>query len=247
MAICMLEALGTVESTNDEVRRRIEGGAVHGSAVWAEAQRRGRGRHGREWFSPEAQNLYLSVAIVRPECARFVGWIPLAVGLGAARAVEALTSVSPWLKWPNDLYLGNEKLGGVLCEGVARDGRLAAVGAGVGINVGTRADEVPERLCGVMTSLAMHEAEVPVQSLAERARVEIVSAVDTLLDGGVDAIRSAWLERDRLIGEKVLVSEHGGEFEAVAIGLGDDGALRIRLEDGAVRAVVAGDVSLRTS
>lgn len=153
-----LHLLGTTDSTNLRLRERSRpGGVPQGmgsfSVVVAEAQEAGRGREGRRWDSPAGGGLWISV-LLPPPPGGLPGVTPLAVGVAAAEAIEALlrdASVQVGLKWPNDLLLDGAKVGGILCEGIqgpgggAGRGRPAEAGgrtsgamgvvAGIGINL----------------------------------------------------------------------------------------------------------------
>lgn len=146
-----------VDSTNDLALSLATAGAPEGTSVLADAQRRGRGRRGHDWFSPPEAGLYLSV-VIRPDTAQ--GLLPmLTIGAGVAVA-EAVTTVSRLpveLKWPNDLVIGRpwRKMGGVLAEAASSGSRIDAVVIGIGINI--RPAVYPRELANRVTSL---EAEL---------------------------------------------------------------------------------------
>ena len=127
-----------VDSTNDIAIELAQAGASHGTAVLADAQRAGRGRRGRVWFSPPGAGVYLS-AVVRPPAAMAapLSLVTLAAGVATARAVAAATGLTSELKWPNDLVVGRpwRKLGGILCEAVGVGPSVDAIVLGVGLNL----------------------------------------------------------------------------------------------------------------
>ncbi len=135
-----VEVVGSVGSTNAVVAERARAGERAGLVVVAEQQTAGRGRLDRQWTSPPRAGLTLS-ALVRPDGpAADQSWLSLLTGLAVARAVREHAGVATALKWPNDVLVGGRKLCGVLAE-VAAPG---AVVLGLGLNVSTRADELPE-------------------------------------------------------------------------------------------------------
>src|SRR5690606_18841144 len=137
-------------STNADLAEAARQGAAEGTVLVAEVQSAGRGRLGRTWTAPPRAGLTFSVLLrptVRP--AR-QGWLMLLAGLAAASAIRRIAQVDVRLKWPNDLLVGERKLGGVLAERV--DG---AVVVGIGINVTLRPDELPVEQA---TSLAIEKA-----------------------------------------------------------------------------------------
>ena len=134
-----VEVLETTGSTNAVVAERARAGEPAGLVVVAEQQTAGRGRLDRQWTSPPRAGLTLS-ALVRPDGpAADHSWMSLLTGLAVARAVREQAGVDAVLKWPNDVLVGGHKLCGVLAE-VAAPG---AVVLGLGLNVTTRADELP--------------------------------------------------------------------------------------------------------
>lgn len=124
----MNEVIETCASTNNLARAFAEKGAPHGTWISALEQTAGRGRHGRSWLS-EKGGLYLSVVLVPPTGFGDLQWVPLAVAVGVC---DALQDPRVKIKWPNDLWIGPRKLGGILCEGSS--GAQPWIVAGIGIN-----------------------------------------------------------------------------------------------------------------
>src|SRR5690606_523786 len=138
-------------STSDVAMALAGAGAPHGTVVIARAQRQGRGRLGRRWYSPPGERLYLSL-LLRPALpAAAIPPITLAAGVAVAEAAAEL-GAAPRLKWPNDVLTAGGKLAGVLTETTSRGDRVEAAVVGVGVNV--RTAEFPPELRGVATSLA---------------------------------------------------------------------------------------------
>jgi BirA family biotin operon repressor/biotin-[acetyl-CoA-carboxylase] ligase len=124
-----------VESTQDLAHAVAEGGAPHGTALAARVQTRGRGTRGRQWRSGEG-GLWLSV-VLRPTEVAGVELLSLRIGLSLAETLarESESRVDPLLKWPNDLYLGDRKLGGILVEARWQGETPAWVAVGIGLNL----------------------------------------------------------------------------------------------------------------
>lgn len=221
-----LEVRDLVASTQDEVHAWGEAGRAHGSALLARAQSAGRGSRGREWASPRG-GLWLSV-LVRPRNAAAAEVLSLRTGLAVARVVEGLPGVPPVrIKWPNDLMLGDRKLGGILCEARWRGEAPAWVAVGVGLNV---ANELPTGLRQGATRLAEHTRPPDVERLA-RAIVEVLLPLaDAPAELGpgelLDFERRDWLRGRR------LRSPGAG----LAAGVTPGGALLVRGTDGMVEA-----------
>lgn len=126
-------AFDSVGSTMDAAHELARGGAEHGTVVLAGEQTTGRGRDRREWQSAPG-GVWLTL-VARDVDSRNIGVLPLRIGIAAAAALEALTPETIGLKWPNDLFLGDGKLGGVLVEARWRGERLDWAAVGIGINL----------------------------------------------------------------------------------------------------------------
>jgi BirA family biotin operon repressor/biotin-[acetyl-CoA-carboxylase] ligase len=231
-------------STNDRAIAWARAGAPHGAIVTADAQTAGRGRLGRTWNSPSGEELYVSM-ILRPGPGRHVGALGLAVGVGLR---DGLSSWVPWaqLKWPNDVLCAGRKLAGILCEARWEAGKPEIV-AGFGINVGRR--EFPGPLAETATSLARELPRPPERALVlARVLVTVERALDEFFAGGFAEIRDRYDPHCALRGQVVQVDLNDGTGKrtpARALGLDDDGALRVEpLDGGPSRRVESGDVWL---
>jgi BirA family biotin operon repressor/biotin-[acetyl-CoA-carboxylase] ligase len=226
-------------SSNDRAIAWLAEGAPDGALVTADAQTAGRGRLGRRWSSPPGRDLYASV-IVRPGLAPTgFGAVSLAVAVGLREGLLALfgarLSGTLALKWPNDLLLDGRKLAGILCESRWR-GREVELVIGFGINVHRERDEFEPELRARATSLALQ-----LEPEQRRGRAAILAAVLAQLElelerffaGGFAAIRSRYEPHCLVLGETIEVAEPSGRrFMAIAEGLDDDGALRVRPREG---------------
>ncbi len=226
-------------STNDVLRELAQEGAPAGATVLADHQSRGRGQRGRSWIAPRGQAVLMSV-LLRPALKRgdsMPAVIPVRVGLAAARALEAVTGLTLSLKWPNDLLVGEAKIGGVLCEGVMGADGFHAV-AGVGINVLQQPTDFPPALDPPAASLRI------LGSAAARSEVAgaVARALAGLGEGAARPLETAELQeyesRDILRGRQVTID---GAPAGVADGLAPDGALLVVSEIGTV-AVRGGTV-----
>jgi BirA family biotin operon repressor/biotin-[acetyl-CoA-carboxylase] ligase len=217
-----------VESTMDVLHLLAADGADAGTAVLAGEQYGGRGSRGRSWHSPPG-GLWLSV-LFRPSRPGGVEVMSLRVGLAVAEALDQLLPRPMKLKWPNDLILGDRKVGGILCEARWQGQKLEWVAVGVGMNV---QNAVPEDLRASATSLMDELPAITVE--------EVVPEV-------VAALRSLQLEADRLTASELSRFAqrdwlNGRDIRAPALGraagLRDDGALL-------VRSILGQDIPLRS-
>jgi BirA family biotin operon repressor/biotin-[acetyl-CoA-carboxylase] ligase len=236
-----IEYFDQVTSTNDVARDRARAGAAQFSVVLAGDQSAGRGRQGREWVSPPG-NLFLSV-VLRP-AARFPdgGLIPLAAGVAASEALEAF-GVRARLKWPNDLVVGDRKIGGLLAEATSGGEGLEIVVLGIGVNLSLDPAHGPEGLRDVATSVKVETGRTiaPEEAAAETlARVAVW--YHALAREGAATVLAAWRARSvPWWGRPVEVRSGQGLVRGVARGVDERGALLLDLEGGAQAALLSGE------
>jgi BirA family biotin operon repressor/biotin-[acetyl-CoA-carboxylase] ligase len=244
-----LEVAWTVDSTNTRLLERaapVEGADV----LLAERQTGGRGRRGRQWASPLAANLYLSLSrSFGGGLARLPG-LSLVAGVATAEALHALGFGAVRLKWPNDLVVesdGLRKLGGLLVEGGGEHAGPVRAVLGLGLNV---------RMPAVYGAV-IDQPWIDLATLAQGASVSRNMLVATLLAHWLPALAAfdaqgleGFLPRyaafDALAGRIVQIEAGGKTRNGVALGLASDGALRVRFDDGEQR-VHSGEVSVRTA
>ncbi|MFB6351087.1 MAG: biotin--[acetyl-CoA-carboxylase] ligase [Bradymonadaceae bacterium] len=243
----MIHLLQSTDSTNDLALEAARRGDDHGACWVADRQTAGRGRREiggerRSWFSPAGANLYMSV-LLRPDIAPAQATsLTLAAGVGIADAVVEQTDADVWLKWPNDLYIGERKLGGILTEAHTERGDLSGVVVGFGLNVNLAADAVPDELTSTMTSLQIATGRPwDRMSLVFAVRDGLLERCDAFAESGMEAIRQDLHAYDRAAGRRVELQRDGDRVEGVARGIGDDGQLVVDL-DGEDVDVMAGEV-----
>jgi BirA family transcriptional regulator, biotin operon repressor / biotin---[acetyl-CoA-carboxylase] ligase len=226
--------LAVTDSTNDRARELALAGAVSGTAVTAGEQTAGRGRHGRRWSAPPGSALLCSF-VLRPLEAHH-SLLPLAVPVAVCEAAEALAPVRCRVKWPNDVWLDERKLAGVLIE--ARPPDWAVIG--VGLNVAIADDEFPGDLRWPATSLG-HGATV------DGALAALRTALGEWLDRGPQDVIRAFTERDALRGRAVSWDGPAGEGRLAgrAEGIDERGNLVVQVDGGERVALGSGEVTLR--
>lgn len=235
-------------SSNTTLWKLAEEGAVHGTAVIALEQSGGRGRLGKTWQGTGAKGLYCSI-LVRPRLSpETYPQLTLASGLAVALALEALTGLSCQLKWPNDVYVGGRKCGGILTEASlgSRDERNRFAVIGVGVNVSAETEDFSLELLDKATSLFLQSGRAyDRQVIFEEVRRAILEQVERLVAQGLDAILTDWRERDFLLGrETAWLACDGKIVTGISLGPDDQGQLRVRDREGTVHAVLSGDVRL---
>ena len=246
-----VEVLPEVDSTNTRLLQRSGDSAP--CLLVAEHQTQGRGRMGRHWLSAAGASLTFSLGLPLAPL-RWEG-LSLAVGLALAQALEPLlTGQAPrlMLKWPNDLWLvsGNDgnsgrKVGGVLVETVLRGGQRYCV-VGVGLNVlppGTWATADAALIHGYACLQELSPGLQAPQALA-RVALPLALALQRFASNGFAPLLPDYAARDLLRGQAVTTSAMP-PLQGQALGVDDDGALRVRAADGVLHRVHSGEVSVR--
>jgi len=233
-------------STNFDLVAQARNGAPSGSVLVANFQSAGRGRQGRTWFAPPGTGVALSVLLhpVDVEPVRW-GWLPLLAGLGVAEGLQRYPGVPVWLKWPNDVLIGDGKVAGILAERIDSP-RGPAVVIGIGINVHSKAGDLPVPSA---TSLALQASDAALGG--PLSRTEVVRSCLTALGerylswqrGATDEeLANSYRALSATIGRRVRVELVGGRpMEGVATGVDSGGRLVVRT-DSRVQIVSAGDV-----
>ena len=239
--ICFRET----DSTNQVAFKLAEEGAEEGTVVVAEAQRRGKGRLGRRWESPAGVNLYCSIVLRPPILPIKAAQLTFLSTVAVARAIAATTSLRAFIKWPNDLLIDGRKVAGLLNEMSAETEKVNFVVLGIGVNINMHLVQFPAGLRHPATSLLL-EGNRPVSRLAfTQALLEALDALyDTYLLHGYGPVRDEWLARCNFIGRQVRISFQEKELGGTAEGIDENGALLVRLADGKIERVLAGDVTI---
>ncbi len=227
--------LRLTDSTNDRARELAEAGAPSGTIVTAAEQSAGRGRRGRVWSAPPGKALLYS-AILRPLELEHV-LLPLSVPVAACEAIESVAGVEARIKWPNDIWLDQAKVSGVLIE--ARPPEWAVIG--IGVNVAIDPDEFPGDLRWPATSIGTGATVAAV-------REAISAALGRWVEAPEAETLAAFRDRDALRGREV--SWEGAGIEAgsgTAAGVDERGNLIVELVGSEQVHLGSGEVSLRVS
>ena len=234
----------TTGSTNTDAKAEAEKGAPEGTLVVSERQETGRGRRGRQWFSPEGSNLYFTL-LLRPACAPDqASMLTLVMALAAAEAVRE-QGLDAGIKWPNDIVVSGKKVCGILTEMSAEPDFIHYVVIGTGINVNQ--SFFPEEIAETATSLRLEKGEriVRAQLLADVMKRFEAAYARFLETRDLSGIRADYerllLNKDR----PVRVLDPKGEYEGTAAGINDNGELLVTRQDGSMECVYAGEVSVR--
>lgn len=234
-----------VTSTQDVADKLARGGAEEGLVVIAEKQTSGRGRRGRTWSSPDKSGIYLSV-LLRPDLKPIhIIQIPLVAGVAVARAIQSITPLKPSIKWPNDIYIGNKKVAGILTEVNCDIDTVHYIVLGIGINVNTSTASFPKSIKTIATSISSeHKQKISRVSLLRQFLVEFEKVYIEFIAHGFSAIAPQWKNYNNTIGSHIKVSEGSKVITGKALDIDDDGFLIIESDDGEIKRIINADVSL---
>jgi len=233
----------SLSSTNDEVARQAALGADEGLCVVAAEQTAGRGRLQRPWLSPKNAGLYLSI-LLRPALDQH-SW-PLVTFVAALAVNDALLhccNLETDIKWPNDLLLNDRKLCGILAETIETSAGRALI-VGIGINV--KKNSFPVELESVATSVETEtgQAMAP-EELLEPLLGAFSKHYQTLQQaGGNENIVREVSARSSYASNKRICVNVDGNLLGTTRGLESDGSLRVETDDGEVKTIRAGDVTV---
>lgn len=236
--------LTSVDSTNNYVKEHSDI-LSDGHAVIANVQLSGRGRQGKSFYSPEGEGLYLSLLVKNPDTITdelFTAKISLAV----CRAIDRLTGTDNkggvGVKWVNDIYFGNKKLCGILCERFKSAMGNTYVVAGIGVNIKLTSGAVPKELRNTVTSLYdITKNTYNKFTLAALICEEFEKVFELDNEKAIDEYK----KRSIVIGREIRIVREEGDIRAAALDICDDGALLVRTEEGYTQKLCGGEISIR--
>lgn len=235
--IWRVEHFEEIESTNTWLAAQAKSGAPEGTVAYADFQSAGRGRLDRRWVSPPRTSLLCSILLRPPLSADELYLAVAAVALSARAALVRLCGVRPFLKWPNDLLVGEDKLAGLLGEVVQTSAGLAII-VGIGVNL---SDAGPD---GVRATSVRDASGV---TIAPRALLDIlleeIEPRRALLESveGRETLRGEYERALVTVGQSVRIELVNAVQSGIARGVDTSGQLLVEV-DGATMAFNAGDV-----
>ena len=234
-----------IESTNLIAKRLAVDGALEGTVVIAEEQTMGRGRLNREWISPPDSNILFSI-IFRPKFLfSQLFSLTMLTSLSLVKAIEKTTGLRPMIKWPNDVYIGRLKAGGILTEFNGEQDQINFVVVGVGLNVNFD-PSLTDGIGNIATSLS--------KELGEKiSRIKLLCAIlkeiekyySLIYKNELYKIHQEWSKYSLVTGKSVTITSFNSTEDGIAESVDADGSLIFRNLNGKRKKIVCGDVSLR--
>lgn len=240
--IASIEVVNVIDSTNQYIKQNIAK-LENGHLCLAEAQTAGKGRHGRKWVSPYGASLYMSMYWSFSAGYQAVNGVSLVIGLSIIKALNKLGIKDAGLKWPNDVYVQDRKLAGVLIEVEGQMGAACDCVIGVGLNV-----QLPEK------QLEIDQPWIDLQTAAGQSidrNALCVALINEMIDdllcfenNGLESFLSLWHQHNIYQNKPVKLLAGTQTIVGINKGVNDSGALLIE-SDGIIKAYHGGEISVR--
>lgn len=233
-----LHYLEVTTSTQDAARQIAEQGSQEGTAVMAARQEAGRGRLGRSWFSPQGG---LAVSIILKPSIEDLYLLPAISAVAIFRALQRI-GLNSSIKWPNDILVNGRKICGILIENILDGGKLKYAITGIGINVNFDIADCSQ-IADISTSLSnelgrnISVGETAVALFSELEKIYLQISDPPYIIG-------EWVRNMETIGRRISVSAGGCIFQGTARSINSAGNLIMALDDGTLKEIIAGDVTI---
>ncbi len=229
----------TIDSTNDEAKRRLAAGQTGDALIVADSQTAGRGRGGHSFYSPRT-GAYMTLILHPEQSLADTVCITLAAAVAVTRTIEALTDRKPQIKWVNDILLDGRKMAGILTEAVTgfEERRVESVIVGIGLNI--RTTDFPAEIRN--TAVALEPRGVTRSRLVAGIASRLVELTSDLAERSFLADYRA---HSVVLGRRVHFVQNGRLREAVAVAVDRDGGLVVEDEAGGRQTLRSGEVSVR--
>lgn len=243
-----LEVFKTVSSTNTVLKNAAEAGESEGKVIIAEEQTGGRGRMGREFYSPPDTGIYMSI-LLRPTITAMESlFITTAAAVAVARAIETVAGCTASIKWVNDIYCYGKKVCGILTEGALdlENGKLKYAVLGIGINVIPPKEDFPDELKKIATAIFKDNDYTAdgKSRLAAQVLNHFWSYYESLEQR---KFMEEYRRRSFILGKEINIIAGDVTKKAIALGIDDECRLIVREEDETINALSSGEVSIRTT
>ncbi|UDJ82331.1 bifunctional biotin--[acetyl-CoA-carboxylase] ligase/biotin operon repressor BirA [Kosakonia oryzae] len=239
-----ITVLPVIDSTNQYLLDRLN--ELHsGDACVAEYQQAGRGRRGRKWISPFGSNLYISMYWRLDQGPAAAIGLSLVIGIVMAEVLRDLGADQVRVKWPNDLYLQDRKLAGILVELTGKTGDAAQIVVGAGVNLMMRKAQA-EDISQSWINLQEAGVRIDRNMLAIRLVTELRIALKCFEQEGLAPFLSRWEKLDNFINRPVKLIIGEKEIVGISRGIDAQGALLLE-QDGVIKPWVGGEISLRSA
>lgn len=244
-ALGEIRCFDLIDSTNRWLLDQARQGRVHNHICIAGRQTSGTGRNDKPWLGG-SDNILLSAAHEFDLPPARLSGLSLAVGIAIVDALESLGVEGLLLKWPNDVYLDDGKLAGILIQslGASQAGQCVVVGIGVNIRIDARSRQAIGRPVAELSRVGLDVDQR--ERIIARILDELFSMFRRFAENGFESFMTRWDELDYLKGREVVLKQGDQRVCGHYLGVNQQGALRLRLENNHVREYYVGELSVRT-
>ncbi len=232
--------LKSVDSTNNEAKRMTANGFRENALIVANEQTKGRGRLGREFYSPKNTGIYMSFLLSTDVKISDAVQITTATAVAVVRAIESLTDLRPMIKWVNDVYLGNKKVCGILTEAVTdfETGLVQSLIIGIGINIST--EDFPDDIAGTAAS-------ININGLSRNKLVAAVANELIYICSNIEnkAYIKTYRDHSLIIGKSIDYYRNNIKYNAIAVDIDNNGGLIVKLPNGRTEVLNSGEITIR--
>lgn len=238
----------SVTSTNSLLKDMAKAGAPDGTVLIAEAQTSGRGRLGRSFHSPKDTGIYFSILLRPSMSANESLFLTTSAAVAVAKGIEDISNHKADIKWVNDVYISDRKVCGILTEGsINSTGNLDYAIVGIGINIYPPADNFPDDIKNIAGSVFNHYT-----SNTENEKEKLIASIldyftEYYLNFSDKAFFDEYKQRSFLLGRKIYIIENDIRIPATALDIDEECHLIVELEDGQIRELSSGEVSIKLS
>ncbi|ADU73267.1 BirA family biotin operon repressor/biotin-[acetyl-CoA-carboxylase] ligase [Acetivibrio thermocellus AD2] len=248
-----IHCFSEIDSTNNYAKTLAQKGCDDGTVVLAEHQTQGRGRLGRSWDSMGGKGIWMSI-VLRPAVGlEDVQIITLAAAVAVVLAFKKVMGIDAGIKWPNDIVLDGKKVCGILTEMSMEMERINFLILGIGINFSHEESEFPEEIRDRATSLGIYLKEKKGMDISRFKRSHLIRAIlseleevyDMINEGKAGVIVEEWKKYSVTLGKEVVIKYREEQYTGIAQDVDQSGRLIVKQDDGTVREILSGEVSVR--
>ena len=237
----------TTASTQIIAHKAAQDGALDGTLVIAEEQTGGRGRMARQWHSAKGKGIWMSL-IVRPKLPpEKAPQFTLITAIAVARAIEEVSRIEPEIKWPNDILYRGRKLTGILTELQGEADKINYLIIGIGINVNHQEEDFLPAVREIATSLAIEKGTIVSRTaLIQSFLKHFEKYYDLYVEAGFAPLKIIWESYAASIGKSIIARTISGEIAGRAIGITDEGILKVQDHKGAIHHIYSADIEIKS-
>ncbi|WP_341356536.1 biotin--[acetyl-CoA-carboxylase] ligase [Rossellomorea sp. y25] len=235
----------SVQSTQRIAHVLAGDGAAEGTLVISDEQTAGRGRLMREWHSSKGTGIWMSLILKPLLPPQKAPQFTLITAVAVVQAIEEATDLHPQIKWPNDILIDGKKVTGILTELQAESDKINSIIIGIGMNVNHTKEHFPDELQTIATSLAIEQGDTLSRSEIVQKVLERIEALYSIyMKEGFTPIKLLWESYAISIGKKIRARTINGTIEGRALGITDEGVLKIEDTTGTVHQIYSADIEV---